>query len=97
MDPVGDRRDRHLRHPDVRPEIVPHGARNLAVASTDGIAVPGQAHRQRGHVEAVTTGIVLAERQKLLPRQPELRPVEAEVTIHQVRWEDVVPGWNRRV
>ena len=36
-------------------------------------------------------------RQELVPRQPELRPEEAEIAIDQVRWKDVMPGRDRGV
>src|SRR5579884_2152883 len=53
VDAVGDRGDRHQRRRHLGPEVVPHGARELAVALADAVAVAGEAHRQGGEVEAV--------------------------------------------
>ena len=79
------------------PQVVPHGAGDLTVPRADPVAEPGEAHRERGHVEPLAAGVMMSEGQELLPGQSELRPEVAEVAVDQIRREDIVTGGYRGV
>ena len=49
MDAVGDMGDRHALQRAPREQRLPHAARHLAVALTDGVGATAATQRQRGH------------------------------------------------
>ncbi len=97
VDAIGDGGDRGQRRLDVGPDVVPHGAGDLAVAGADAVAVTGEAHGERGHVEAVAAGVVVPQFEKCFAGQTEPGPKETEVAIHEVGRKDIVAGRDRGV
>ena len=99
MHAVGDRGDGHLPNRQLRPHVVKHLLRYLAVQPADGIAVRRSVQRQHGHREALVAvvQIAAAQRHQLLKIDPHFGAVIRKVMVHQARIEQVDAGRHRRV
>ena len=53
MNAIGHMADRHLIGRHLRPEVVPHFSRDIAVQPTDAVDAIGQTDRKHGHREAL--------------------------------------------
>ncbi len=53
MNAVGDVLDRHFIRRNLRPEVVPHLAADIAVQFADAVDAVGQANRQHRHRESL--------------------------------------------
>ncbi len=87
VDAVGDRGDGHFPDRQLRPQVVEHLLRNLAVQPADGIAVGRGIQRQHGHGEALVAvvDVAPAQRHQLLEVDADLGAVTREIVVHQRR------------
>lgn len=63
----------------------------------DGVRVLRRAQRERREPEALVARLDLAERQKVLPREPAALDEAVQVPPHELRVEHLVARRNRRV
>ena len=95
---VRDRGDRHLVDRPVRPERMPHLARDRAVKLRDAVRPRRRPQRERGQAEDGVVGLDLAELGELLPATARTaRRGAPTFRSHELRVEDLVAGRHRRV
>lgn len=97
VDAVRDRRDRNLVDTLLRPQAVPHLARDGAVQLGDAVRVLRGAERERREPESRLVGLDLAERGELVPAEAAPLDETLEVAAHELRVEDLVARRHRRV
>ena len=99
MDAVGDGRDRHFPQRQLRPEVVEHFLRDVAMQAADGVAVGGGIERQDGHGEAFVAIVRIAppERHQLLEIDADFGAVLGKVVVHEAGIEQIDAGRHRRV
>ena len=97
MHAVRDRDDRHLVRRALRPEVLPHLSRDLAVQRRDTVRVGRRAQRERRQPEAFVGRLHPAERQEFLPGVAAALDEERHVALDERGVEDLVPCRHRRV
>ena len=83
----------------LRPEALPHLARDLAVQLAHAVVVVRRVDREHGHRErrALVVRVDAPEAEQLALGDAERRAVRLEVLAHEVGREGVVAGGDRRV
>ena len=96
---VGHVRDRHLVDRPVGPQVVPHLARDLAVALGDAVGDPARAQRELGHAERLRllVGVRAAAPHELVRIDAQLGREPGQRLRHLRGRIGVVAGRHRRV
>jgi len=94
MNAVGDVADGNLVFGNIRPQVLPHPAGDLAVKFADAVAGAGHLDRKDGHIEfAVAMGPAdAAEAVELLLRDLQGAVIVADVTVDQAQLELIDAG-----
>ena len=96
---VGDVADRHLVERSVGPQLVPHLARDLAVAAADGVGGAAEPQRRLRHAERLVwvLGVRPAQRDHVRDGSRQLLSEAADRVLHLVARIRVVAGRHGRV
>ena len=98
MHAVGHVADRNIIERHAGPEIPPHVSGHFTVQPAHAVARGGEPQSQNRHAELFRLVVAFdARAQGIAPFDPEACRIPAEVPVHQVRREVVVPGCNRRM
>ena len=97
VDAVRDRGDRDLVDALLRPEPVPHLARDRAVELRDAVRVLRRPERERREPEAVVARVGLAQRHEVLPHEAAALDEPAQGSPHELGIEHLVARRHRRV
>jgi hypothetical protein len=95
---IGNGHDRHFLDWAVGPDTLPHLAGHFAMELAHTVNATGGPQGKYRHVEGGSPYFVVpAEGEKLVPRDPELGPVVAEVLLYRVEGKRVMASRYRRM
>ena len=99
MDAVGDGGERQLFLGQLRPGVLPHLSRDLAVQLADSVGVAGQFEGQHRHAEGFlgVLRVLAAKAEEFFAAQAEQTVVSAEVALQQVGGEMVDARLHRGI
>ena len=99
VDAVGDMGDRHVADLAVRPQVVPHLARDFAVAGADAVGAAARAERELRHAERLggLVGVGAAAADERVHVEPEVADERGEHAGDLRGRVGVVAGGHRRV